>query len=365
MTETELYAVLRADLTVPPAVARGMDAALETIRAERHPRRGRGRWVRTLLLAAALCTLLAAVCGAAYLALHGGFYEAMFGNPGLSREAEVKYSEDGAWVYTLPKTERVPVDEEQAEALVGAHIVDLGQSVTAEGYTFTFLSHLYDPVSGVGRIYYTLENPDGLDDVTVWEGDCEVSFPGQRGEAGIGTSFFGSRGTLMAQRTYQDPEGSTAERMALCTNYTCEGFREGESVRVELWTRRPDVDSHLAAEVTPVLETFVLPVEAGMTGRTAGSGAVSFSAIGVAVDWDALGWRPEAEVRSVVLECADGGLYTVIDWDGAVNNSAYASDYSVESGCAANRSVYAFNRLVDPDRVTAVVVNGERLEIDG
>lgn len=361
MTELELKAVLGGDLTVPMTVELGMNAAFDMVRKGTGRRRGKGRLGRTLLLAAALCALLVAACAAAYLAIHEGFYEAMFGAPELSRPAETKFDDEGAWVYTLPKTERVPVDVERAEALVGDHIVDLGQSVTVEGYTFTFQSHLYDPVSGVGRLYYTVENPDGLGGITVWEGDREVSFPGQRGEAGIGgPSFFGSRGTLMAARTYQAPEGSTGELMALCTSYTCEGFQDDESVRVELWTRL-DVESHLSAEVTPVLERFVLPIETGMSGRTAGEGAVSLSAIGVAVNLDEL---QETEVRSMALEYADGSAYTVIDRDGAVDNSAYATTYRIESGCAGNRSVYAFNRLVEPDQVTAVTVNGERLGMD-
>ena len=74
------------------------------------------------------------------------------------------YIDDPYKPYTVvqPTIERVPLDEELAME-VTPPIAAVGQSVSWGDYTLTIQAHQHDKNLGAGTIYYTVENPNGVE----------------------------------------------------------------------------------------------------------------------------------------------------------------------------------------------------------
>ena len=70
--------------------------------------------------------------------------------------------EDKPYSVVLPTIERVPLDEELAQE-VTPPIAAVGQSVSWGDYTLTIVAHQHDKNLGAGTIYYTVENPNGVE----------------------------------------------------------------------------------------------------------------------------------------------------------------------------------------------------------
>ena len=65
---------------------------------------------------------------------------------------------------TLPDQIRVPLDLLTAQK-VAPYIASVERSAEIGSRTVTVHGHLYDSVTGGGFLYYTLEDPDGLDGI--------------------------------------------------------------------------------------------------------------------------------------------------------------------------------------------------------
>ena len=147
-------------------------------------RRKPGRILRSLLAAAVVISLLTVTAFAAtgFLIFDSPaeMLAALFGDETGYDHQDVTtvtapYDPDTAW--ELPGFERVPVDETVAAEDVVPHVSLVGQSISWQGYTLTVDAHLYDSVSHCGVVTYTLENPNGIKHYEV-QPDGEVYFPG-------------------------------------------------------------------------------------------------------------------------------------------------------------------------------------------
>ena len=364
MNEQKLYEILSAPVPVPEQVRARMTETCQSLpERQRAPvPRLRPRWRRTLLAAAMVTGVLAISAAGASLLDNGAFYEALFGNGSVtSRDVEAVYDPAVDDTYILPGSQRVPVDQEQADALVGQAVAQSGAQAQAGGCTFTLAQHLYDPVSATGRLYFTVANPDGLEDITIFPETNEAVLPGEMGRPGPGLTIWGSQGTQLAGRVYRDPAQSDDTRMALYFCYTANGgLAQGEQVQLHIWLRGTN------GEETPQ-DAAVLTVPAGqpLEGVTAtapdGTWAARFSAVGMVVNTQS--FESGDAIESVALICADGSRYVVISREENLDNTLYATQFNRSNGMAVDWNAYLFNRLVDPAKVTAAEINGQSFPI--
>ncbi len=139
------------------------ELALEKIHAGEKPRGKKLRRPAAVILAAALALALSAAALAAVF--HGDFFKDVFGRGVAGQQAFDVVLDDGtdggiAKTEHYPATERVEVDGEKAEELVGDYVSAVGQSVTLGKYTFTVEDALLDE-NGIGAVTVHVENPDG------------------------------------------------------------------------------------------------------------------------------------------------------------------------------------------------------------
>ena len=87
--------------------------------------------------------------------LHTDFFRSAFGTGIESYPAEVITEENGnQWI--SPANERVEVDANAAEEIVGDHVISAEQTLEVCGYTITVDSYLVDD-NGIGVLTYTVE----------------------------------------------------------------------------------------------------------------------------------------------------------------------------------------------------------------
>ena len=220
--EKQLFALFRQDWAIPDGVQSGLERSYEQIRQQcreqEEPMKTPVKHTVRILLIAAIFALLAV--SAAAIALHTDFFRQAFGTgAGSTEQTTVTYDDTS---YTLPAVERVEVDEEAAEEAVGAYVTDAETNRTAQvnGYTITVDSYMLDE-NGCGVLTYTLENPDGLDDLVREDTARGVYYRGWTGErisSGVLEPIFELDGEMLDWNTYLDVERST-ETTACLTVY--------------------------------------------------------------------------------------------------------------------------------------------------
>lgn len=70
--------------------------------------------------------------------------------------------------HTLPGYQLVEVDEAEADRLLGAYVKEMIDAHTYGNYTVTILGYIEDE-AGTYRLYYSIENPNGLDNIDIYE----------------------------------------------------------------------------------------------------------------------------------------------------------------------------------------------------
>lgn len=359
MTEQELRERLSRPVELPPEVEESIAAACaqaERAAGKRGPRRG----MRTLLVAAVMAGVLCMATAAGYAAVRGevlpdlaAAVEALFGNERRgSTQAQEAYDDLGRQTLNLPDRERMPVDGEQALALVGDYLPETGYVWQVGEYTLTVESYLLDEHTGTGRVYFTLERPGGVEGLTVSPEDGETWADG----SGIALNFctLDGDGTWrpMSGRFYADQGRSTEEKLFLTAALGEEtGWRAADGLRIRFLDLRRNLDSERDRSLVAELE---LPGLASLpaaeltdleTGERAALSAIGLLLRGPDVD----------QVGRVEVEYADGTSYVVIDWTADLDNTEYALGWTGPEGWDL---ALVFNRLVDPAQVVSVTVDG-------
>jgi hypothetical protein len=317
-------------------------------------RRGR-RKIATIILAAALVLTLSITALAAANILPyesiGEFFQAFFGNDSISSsdsDGVVEYDDYGKLKNNLPAWERVEVDESLADSLIGDNISAATGSVSWEGYTLSVEANLYDPLTGCGLAYYTLENPDGITGYEVFE-NGEIWFKAE-------TIF---TRTNLPSFLYLDSAMSSDTKLYICEYYINTGDKTLNEIQVELGEYLTDKEG-----AGTVQESVTIPVaSADIPGITAAysnnNAAIKVSPIGIRVDCAAFGLASDGyDLNYLALEYADGSRYVVLDKDGFLDNTCYAIA-SMEDSVIT----YSFNRIVHTNSIVKVIINGVELDI--
>lgn len=349
--ERRLYEAFGRDAEIPPAVQSRLRRACEQIRqldrAERNTMSHKKtmRSIKTFLIAAVIMSLLTVTALA--VGTHMGFIESAFGT-GVS-------SRDGY--------ERVQVDADRAEVLIGEYIAQIGTSVELGDFTFTIDSALMDE-NGLACICYTVENPNGL--------EAKTQFYAELGEHPPFTVYYKTeQGQFLPDETLEDEALRRVEKqtfvsyiapleqiaaddgliMYICVNLDAETAGPAAQVRIPAEARVKSLDFHggsLYAKVSPVGLVIempdaapILPPECTQTDPASPVPTPDISTPYYNLDID--------ELRIVYT---DGSEYVVFD-DSSRNTS---------KGTASGKTLrFMFNRLVDTDNIEYLVLNGEKL----
>ena len=298
----------------------------------------------TALIAA---VLVLALCGAGYAVVnHLDFYNAFFGTGAVEGDTmveahEFSYEDEdkGTITYTVPGYELVDVDEEAAERLLGAYMTGMGQRYTAEdGTTMTILNYIEDE-AGSYRLYYAIENPEGLENVEYYDvnGYTDVS-----GDWGFRVSAVGSM-------SYTNKEQNTETAVYVCIPGV-----------VASWEKNGVEVSIIPDGAEPMdKETLVAKAAEKVPAVTAEGGNydVAVSPMGIRVaQKEAYPGNIGFQAHYVSITMKDGSEYLVLEKD-VTDNSVY-SRCTLDDLGRGTVHVFCFNRLIDPAEVASVTVRG-------
>ena len=349
MDENKLYEAFRREADIPPELQQRLGRTYEQLRqlgrTEREntmPHKTTRRGIKTLLVAAVIMSLLTVTAFA--VGMHTGFIESAFGTGVSSREGY----------------ERVNVDADLAENLIGQYIAQVGTVVELGDFTFTIDSAVMDQ-NGLACIRYTVENPNGLEAKNVYYA--------QRGEFPPYTLVYETElGKILSDETLEDETLRSETRrtfVAYISPFAPVAADEGLVMETTLW---------LDAEPAGPAAQVSIPAEAkvGALTFTGGNLRASVSPIGIEIEMpDAEAILPQKgaqadpaspvptpdisynlKLNELRIVYADGSEYVVID----------GSSFNASKGSVHDKTLrFVFNRLVDTDRIEALVINGETL----
>ena len=263
----------------------------------------------------------------------------------------------------FPARERVAVDTETADALIGGNIVSTGQSVTVQGVTFTVESMVMDE-NGIGVLTYTMENPDGFDRLVVSDHGSTFWFeePSAPGDVRVPktrlTDKDGNEVLFLSTRQFMTEGNSTDTKKEIACYFAPFDTVDGAVYLTMTFyvEKEHDPDAMLFSEVCDE-ESISIPLGepvAAPLRMTSDGWELSVSSLGLVL-------APPAGhdfslglviTEDVVIHYSDGTDYVLESEDPYTSNtilSALGSDDVVRT---------VFNRLIDPAAVESVTVSG-------
>ncbi len=331
------------------------EMTMNKIRGNKAARPRVTRTVRVGLVAALFALLLGISVGAyrgfvhyeknegeGMLSAFFGQHEAMSGDRIVEYETvEIEGELYERLVTNIPAWQRMPISEELMEKL-SAHIGAVEESVSYGGYTLTVEACLYDANIGGGLLYYSVENPDGLDGYKAWI-DGEISWPGD-------SPWFVVVG--QPERSFIDTERSTETKIYVCSHFTY--VEEWEDFVVRIGTGDERTDRHSAGLDIQLYDT-------GMPSLSFADEKVKLSHIGLWVDKQALGLRDGNDIDRIIVRFADGSEFVAVQDEDSVyiSNLAYALDRGLAGG-----TTHLFNSVIDLENVVEIQIEDMVFKIE-
>lgn len=361
------------------------------------------RLLRNLLVAALIVsTLVVSVLAATGYLLFGGPEEmiaALFGDgTGYDHsEGNIRPDPNGppTGIIVEPTFDRVPADETVVAEDIAPHVDTVGKSISWEGYTLTVDAVMYDSTTRCGLVTYVLESENSMD----WrvQSDGEVWFPGvelvnfsqygysyiiqdQSGDSKLAATYYyqlrdpqssdlvitlserASRSAEEEQQMIEElkqqlrQEISEEEAIAFQKEYVGDAWPWFEENR----TREENIDAayeywayERLEEAAHCPEKIVISenTQSEMPSITLGGGTVVLSPIAVTIKEKQIENLGHSFMGLMKVRFDDGTEYVV--QDGYISN--YVFNVTDADG---NEHTYMFNRVIDVDKVIAVVVDG-------
>lgn len=380
-----------------------------------------GKLFRHLLIAAIIVSMLAmtAYAVAGYLIFESpeAMITAIFGNKtGYDHKGVTTWTdpEKPGSVYENPGFDRVPVDEKLAEEIV-SHVSAVGQSFTWRGYTLTVDAIMYDRITQCGVLTYQLTNPDGIKPYNVeptgevW--GHPVNF-NKGGESYIIQEKTTDTCLSVAQYFWFDPEDTRDMELTISQwtfvepgpeyqahimelfeqikqEYTWDeaveayileyGQEEYDRVSAEsteeqmvnfcysvLWTKRLEELYACPEEITIYPDR-----ESELKHITFYGGAITISPVSMQIDVSDMAFLhtdihgnfhvSADNIRDLKICYDDGTEYIV--FSETVNNTVDVVNSQIDGAGAYAMGKILFNRIIDVDTVSAVIVNGTELPV--
>lgn len=248
-----------------------------------------------------------------------------------------------------PLIERVDVDAETAQALLGGYIFSEGGAVSVDGYTFTLENAVIDQ-NGAGVLLVKIENPNGHGLRRSWNEYSDDVVP-----AHVQVSRKSGDYPYMDDQAHVALDSFTDTEMEYVI-YTAplEVLPEDETLSLECSViRRAGEEYEVSSEMIPVAVSARVPAQE----YKADGVRVSLSPLGMMIRYD---FVPEREkiLERLAVRFDDGSEYTVIG-DDVVNTAVHSVEYG-----SWNEWI-TFNRLVDPARVTGIALEAQAQDDTG
>ena len=324
------------------------DEHLESARAmlgytsgKERSRMGKKRII-TFALAAALIMGLGVTAYA--IGAHSGFFHNAFGTgvPGHEPKS-VEVTDQKGTVITVeqyPAEERVDMEEERAEELIGAYVSAVGQSVKLGEYTFTVHEVAVDE-NGNGAVTVDIDNPEGHG-LTPDGGFVGDVVP----EPWFGYSVHGSKGTRISSHDRAVADGYSETHISFVYSITpARPLAPDEDIILRFGVYSRD-NTEEKSEITIPATERVPAVGYSTDGLT-----LWLSPVGMKLHFEDAyndGKYEEYLVRELVLSFRDGSRYVVRNAD-VVNYMSAVLDPEDRGAMQIT-----FNRLVDVNAVQEI-----------
>ena len=323
------------------------EIAMKKIQAESKAKTVRRKRPGVIILAAALALALSITALAAY---HNGFFKNVFGTGVSGQKAQdVVLPGEGEGldkVEHFPAIERVDVDAEKAEALVGAYVTEIGQSIKLGSYTFTLENMVLDE-NGIGALTVHVENPNGHG---IRNGGKDEDLPFSMDvEQGYGETRLMDSREYLVEKSFTDTQ---ADYVIYVT--PLETLPTGKKLSLCIQLRQSEKE----ASEWPTA-SIPLPAENPVSARSFSTDGVraEVSPVGMTLRYD-IGAGAEKAENVITVRYADGSEYSVLGEDlHNLSVHSVSSDYE-------NHWI-AFNRLADMDNITEIVISGHWIDNDG
>ena len=337
----------------------------------------RPQWQRITSIAAA-AALFIATPFVVNAATDGELFERIWGILGkkdVEAHQELVYEaeKDSSYYIAYPARDYAELDPETAKALIGDCVQELSLSQEVDGTTITLLSAVRDNNSAV--VALTLEKEGGVDILDYSQLDNEAK-----------GAWFSEKSTFLFNigyggNLYVDLDKSTDDKL-YCYDYVPLNTFGTGSLRMEieqypctLGERDALLAEEYGSEQAQAVENgkktteLRIPCEKrlGSTAFTnAGGGQIEMSPISMNIDMNTgLGLTPGKaydpySAYKIVITYRDGSTYTVLEheYPDVYACDEYIDNTSYSCGSLDNEFLLIFNRLVDPEDVVSVTVNG-------
>ena len=337
----------------------------------------RPQWQRITSIAAA-AALFIATPFVVNAATDGELFERIWGILGkkdVEAHQELVYEaeKDSSYYIAYPARDYAELDPETAKALIGDCVQELSLSQEVDGTTITLLSAVRDNNSAV--IALTHEKEGGVDILDYSQLDNEAK-----------GAWFSEKSTFLFNigyggNLYVDLDKSTDDKL-YCYDYVPLNTFGTGSLRMEieqypctLGERDALLAEEYGSEQAQAVENgkktteLRIPCEKrlGSTAFTnAGGGQIEMSPISMNIDMNTgLGLTPGQaydpySAYKIVITYRDGSTYTVLEheYPDVYACDEYIDNTSYSCGSLDNEFLLIFNRLVDPEDVVSVTVNG-------
>ena len=337
----------------------------------------RPQWQRITAIATA-AALFIATPFVVNAATDGELFERIWGILGkkdVEAHQELVYEaeKDSSYYIAYPARDYAELDPETAKALIGDCVQELSLSQEVDGTTITLLSAVRDNNSAV--VALTLEKEGGVDILDYSQLDNEAK-----------GAWFSEKSTFLFNigyggNLYVDLDKSTDDKL-YCYDYVPLNTFGTGSLRMEieqypctLGERDALLAEEYGSEQAQAVENgkktteLRIPCEKrlGSTAFTnAGGGQIEMSPISMNIDMNTgLGLTPGQaydpySAYKIVITYRDGSTYTVLEheYPDVYACDEYIDNTSYSCGSLDNEFLLIFNRLVDPEDVVSVTVNG-------
>lgn len=386
-TEEYMKRVLKTDLQIPDSTNEKLKETYNKIRIENKKKTSTARksWRRASIgVAAALAAVLvtSGTAAAAYLSAHTDFFQGVFGNS-TRKSVEVRQvladpDKDDEIMVDVPAKEYVPVDEEMADRLIGENVSDDEIVEQLGEHKLTIENFVSDGNAAV--MYFTLEREGG---VTALIADEELNHAKGATFSDESDFYFmvtDQNDIPLPNQVYIDTEKSTEDKYYLYEYMVYTDKGEGIRPKLQIETY-PMTRGEMAAAEQAAMEdgkqdepgaiwtnvekrSVDIPFGKEIERRTIekdGEWICSYSPISMEINmmpeagYDETAASDPYCIKYIELKYKDGTNYILHEQD-KLDNAGYT--------CGIG-TVYraAFNRIVDTDEISEIVINDHVYEI--
>lgn len=363
--EKKLQDILKQDIQISETVENKIQDAYKRLPRQTPRRRMNGINIKTAAAALALCIVLPA---AAYASAKTGFFQAMFGNATKPSnevlQKEVDTGKGTTTTVTLPSKEYVPVDETEAEELIGKWVMDKPIVKAIGSHTLTIQNFAYDRNGAL--LYFTLEREGGVTALAGNEDTNRTKGAFFTEEADFFFTCETENGVDGPSNIYIDTIKSTADKMyGSAYILWADTLEDGDIPCLALSTYpgpRKDLteDTDFTTEKIPLTDKDPIPTE---VIDLDGQAYLEYSPISMTIDMARdLGLSAEEaadpyNLKYLAIQYTDGSRYVISDVENNIANDGYA----LGSGIYYKTM---FNRLVDTASIKEILVNDVTFPID-